>query len=85
MNFGAALKSAREEAKLLQAELAQKVDLDPTYISQLENNRKSPTLTTYFRICEVLGIKPSTLMKRVEESPPTPAKSLKGPKKPTHP
>jgi transcriptional regulator with XRE-family HTH domain len=76
VNFGAALKSAREEAGLLQAQLAEKADLNSTYLSQLENNRKSPTLATYFRLCGVLGIKPSVLMKRVEEAAsPTPATS----------
>jgi transcriptional regulator with XRE-family HTH domain len=73
VNFGAALKAAREEAGLLQAQLAEKANLDSSYLSPLENNRKSPTLTTYFRLCQVLGIKPSALMKRVEEeAPPSP-------------
>ncbi len=54
---------------MLQAELAKKADLDVSYMSLLENNRKSPTLTTFVRICDVLGIKPSVLMKRAEESP----------------
>jgi transcriptional regulator with XRE-family HTH domain len=66
VNFGAALKAAREEAKMLQADFAKKADLDPSYVSMLENNRKSPTLTVYFRICKVLGVAPSELMKQVE-------------------
>jgi len=82
VNFGAALKAAREEAGLLQTALAEKADLDSTYLSQLENNRKSPTLTTYFRLCQVLGIKPSALMKSVEEMPPPTTKMPKPPKKP---
>ena len=82
VNFGAALKSAREEAGILQAAFAERADLDPSYVSLLENNRKSPTLTVYFRICDVLGIKPSALMRRVEEMPPPIAKKPKGRKKP---
>jgi transcriptional regulator with XRE-family HTH domain len=69
VNFGAALKAAREEAQLLQTEFAEKADLEKSYVSQLENNRKSPTLSTYFRICAVFGVKPSAFMKRVEETP----------------
>jgi transcriptional regulator with XRE-family HTH domain len=82
VNFGAALKAAREEAGILQAVLAEKADLDPSYISLLENNRKSPTLTVYFRLCEVLGTRPSALMKRVEEMPPPAAKRLRDRKRP---
>lgn len=81
MNFGAALKTAREEAGLLQAELAEKADLEKSYVSQLENNRKSPTLSTYFRICSVLGLKPSEFMKRVEEASAAPAAASHTPTK----
>lgn len=69
MNFGAALKSARKEAGLRQAEVAEKAELDPSYVSMLENNRYSPTLTVYFRLCEVIGISPTELMKRIEAAP----------------
>lgn len=75
MNFGYALKAAREEAKVLQADLAKRADLDPSYVSMLENNRKSPTLTVYFRICEVLKIKPSLMMQRIEDAPQSPPAS----------
>jgi transcriptional regulator with XRE-family HTH domain len=69
VNFGAALKSARKEAGLRQAEVAEKAELDPSYVSMLENNRYSPTLTVYFRLCEVIGISPTELMKRIEAAP----------------
>lgn len=73
MNFGAALKSARERAGLLQADFAKKADLDPSYVSMLENNRKSPTLTVYFRICGVLGMTGTELMRQIEaEKSPQP-------------
>jgi transcriptional regulator with XRE-family HTH domain len=78
VNFGAALKTAREEAGLLQADFAKKADLDTSYVSLLENNRKSPTLTVYFRICVVLGLSPSAFMKRVEEAVPTPPTAPRG-------
>lgn len=66
MNFGAALKAARNAAGLRQAELAAEADLDTSYVSLLENNRKSPTLTVYFRLCEVLRVRPSVLMQQIE-------------------
>lgn len=72
MNFGAALKAAREKTGLTQSQFAQRAKLDASYVSLLENNHKSPTLTVYFRICEVLSISPSELMKRVEDMPSPP-------------
>jgi transcriptional regulator with XRE-family HTH domain len=78
MNFGEALRSSREEVGLLQAELAAKADLNVAYVSRLENNKKSPTLTVYARICDALGISPTELMRRVEAaSAVTPPKSRK--------
>ncbi len=81
MNFGAALKAARVEAGLVQAELARRADLDLSYVSLLENNRKSPTLTVYFRLCKVLNVTPSDMMKRVEEAGPAAPKRPR-PRKP---
>jgi transcriptional regulator with XRE-family HTH domain len=57
----------------LQAELAAKAEVNVAYVSQLENNRKSPTLTVYFRLCAVLKITPSDLMKRIEDTPSAPS------------
>ncbi len=82
MNFGAALKAVREEARLKQSEVAERADLDPSYVSMLENNKKSPTLTVYFRLCEVIGVVPSELMKRVETGTAGAAKT-KARKKPS--
>lgn len=81
VNIGAAFKAAREEAGLRQSDFAKKADLDPSYVSMLENNRKSPTLTVYFRICEVLKLRPSELMKRIENLPSSPVKTPAPPKK----
>lgn len=52
--FGANLRKIRKEANLTQEELAFKAELDRTYISLLELGRKSPTLVTIFRLCQVL-------------------------------
>ncbi len=66
--FGEQLKDARKKAKLTQEELAGLANVHPTYISHLENNKKSPTLDTLFRICEPLGISASKLIARVEKT-----------------
>lgn len=66
--FGDELRKAREAAGLTQETLAFEAELDRTYISRLEHNKKSPTLDTLFRICDALGIAASTLIARVERS-----------------
>lgn len=65
---GNELRKAREEAGLTQEQLSFEAELDRTYISQLENNKKSPTLDALFRICDALGIAASELIARVEQS-----------------
>lgn len=66
--LGQELRKARQEANLTQEKLSFEADLDRTYISQLENDKKSPTLDALFRICDALGVKASALILRVEES-----------------
>ena len=66
MSLGEELRKARTDAGLTQEELASAAKLDRAYISQLENDHKSPTVDTLFRLCGALGIKGSTLLARVE-------------------
>jgi transcriptional regulator with XRE-family HTH domain len=64
--FGEVLREARETAGITQERLAFDAELDRTYISQLENDKKSPTLDVVFRICRALGVKASELIAQVE-------------------
>jgi transcriptional regulator with XRE-family HTH domain len=64
--LGDVLKKAREDAGLTQETLAFEADLDRTYISQLEHDKKSPTLDALFRIAKALGTPASELVARVE-------------------
>ena len=66
--IGNELRKARQAAGLTQEEVAFEAGVDRSYLSQLENNRKSPTLDLLFRICGVLRIKASTLVGRVERA-----------------
>ncbi len=66
--FGDELRKAREAAQMTQEQLAFEAEVDRTYISRLEHDKKSPTLVTLFRICDALGIATSTLIARVERS-----------------
>jgi transcriptional regulator with XRE-family HTH domain len=64
--LGDELKKARLKAKMTQEQLSFASGLDRTYISQLENDRKSPTVDVLFRLCEALGASASKLLGRVE-------------------
>lgn len=66
--FGEELKKSREKAGLTQEQLAFAARVDRSYISELENNKKSPTLDMIFRLCDVLEVKASALIARVEKS-----------------
>jgi len=66
--LGEELRKARTQAGLTQETLAFEAGVDRTYISQLEHDKKSPTLDVLFRICKVLQVKTSVLIARIERS-----------------
>ena len=55
MDFGEKIKQLRKVLNLTQEELANRCELTKSYISQLENNKTSPSLQTLTDILEVLG------------------------------
>lgn len=63
-NFGKALKEYRLSINMSQEELALISELDRTYISMLERNIKTPTLTTLIKISKALSISAITLFSR---------------------
>ena len=66
--LGNELRAARIAADMTQEQLSYAAEIDRTYVSQLENDKKSPTLETLFRICDALGVSASNLIARVEAS-----------------
>lgn len=65
--FGIVLRKYRTEAGLSQEKLALMCNLDRTYIGLLERAHRQPSITTIFRISEVLELKPSEMIKEVEK------------------
>lgn len=65
--FGEQLRNARLKAELTQEDLAFKAGVDRTYISQLENDKKSPTLDMLFRLCDALDASASRIVARIEK------------------
>lgn len=66
--LGKELREAREAAEMTQEQLAFAAQMDRSYISQLERDKKSPTLNAVFRICDALEVRPSDVIARVEKS-----------------
>ena len=63
--FGAELRRARTAAGLTQQTLAERAEVDPVFISFLENGHRQPSLTVLMSLEQVLGLGPGELVKRV--------------------
>jgi transcriptional regulator with XRE-family HTH domain len=55
-------------ANMTQERLASAARIDRSYLSQLENDWKSPTVDLLFRICDSIGVSAARLLARVEQS-----------------
>lgn len=71
LDIGSKLREIRLSRNMSQKELAEKVNLTPGFISQMENNQIVPSITSFIQICEALGVKPSEILSenKTEEKP----------------
>jgi transcriptional regulator with XRE-family HTH domain len=53
---------------MTQVQLAAAARVDRGYISDLENDKQSPTVAMLFRPCDALGVRASEILARVEAS-----------------
>ena len=65
--FGKILQEERKAKKISQEKLAKLTGLDRTYISLIENGKRSPTFSTILKICSALEILPSELLSKFEK------------------
>jgi transcriptional regulator with XRE-family HTH domain len=63
--FGKNLRQQRTDKGLSQEALAEKADLDPTYISGIERGVRNPSVLSIVRIAEALEIESADLFKGV--------------------
>lgn len=71
LDIGTRIKETRTTVGMSQKELAERVDLTPSFISQLESNQISPSLNSFVQICGALGMSPEQFLKDVKaEDPP---------------
>lgn len=50
------LREARKEAGITQAELADRIGADKSYISKIEHGKTVPTVSSFYRIVAALGM-----------------------------
>ena len=56
IQIGEQIKLAREHAKLTQEQFAERIDVSPQYVSDLERGVVGASVSTLKRICVMLGI-----------------------------
>ncbi len=65
---GRVIQEYREKKGLSQEVVSGFADIGRTHLSAIERGVRKPTLETFFRISEAMGIRPSGLMALIEEA-----------------
>ncbi|MBC2668223.1 helix-turn-helix transcriptional regulator [Novosphingobium piscinae] len=61
-HIGHAVRRHRQVLRLTQEELAGRADLDRTYIGQIEQGRRNPTMISLQRVAHALGLELDVLV-----------------------
>lgn len=56
IQIGEQIKAAREQSKLTQEQFAERIDVSPQYVSDLERGVVGASIATLKSICTVLGV-----------------------------
>jgi transcriptional regulator with XRE-family HTH domain len=75
--LGTRLRHYRQEASTSIRELARRIDVSPSLISQIEHGRVTPSVDTLFRIANELGLSVDSFFNDTEQ-PAAPAVAAKG-------
>jgi transcriptional regulator with XRE-family HTH domain len=65
-SFGLRLRRCREARGLTQERLAEKADLDQTYISGIERGLRNPGIKNVARLAKALGMRTAKLVEGVD-------------------
>ena len=68
MIVGQVIQRCREEKGLSQEVVSGLAGIGRTHLSAIERGARKPTLETFFRISEALGVRPCVLMLAIEEA-----------------
>lgn len=64
---GHVIRKFREKKKLSQELVSGFASIGRTHLSAIERGERKPTLETFFKICDAMDTKPSTLMTDIEK------------------
>lgn len=56
IQIGEQIKTARERARMTQEQMAERIEVSPQYVSDLERGVVGTSLTTLKRVCTALGV-----------------------------
>lgn len=68
MSIGENVKAIRKEKKLTQSELAEEMGISRSYLSDIENNRKNPSIKTLTSLANKLDVSVVYLMTGKKEA-----------------
>ena len=68
--LGRRIAEFRERHGIKQRELAERVDLSPTFLSEIENGKRNVSSDTLLRLANVLGASLDFLLRGIEAPPP---------------
>ncbi|MFB6455316.1 helix-turn-helix domain-containing protein [Chitinophaga sp. Hz27] len=64
-SFGANLKRIRKEKEMTQVDVAFEAELEPSYMTRLENGKVDPSLSTICALASALDVDPCELITTV--------------------
>ena len=71
MTVGEKIRTAREEKRLSQREVAANIPMNQSNYSKLERNLQEPSMAQLRRICQILELDPRVLLElEIKECPP---------------
>lgn len=56
-DYRVVIQNRRKRLGLSQSKVAKLVGITPTFMSEIESGRKSPSVEVFFRICETLELR----------------------------
>lgn len=65
--FGEVLRMYRKRAEMTQEQLGFEAGVERNYVSMLELGQRQPTIGTLFSLASALKVRPSTLVRSLEE------------------
>jgi len=64
--LGTYLRKARESKGLTQEQLALRADIDRSYLSEVERDKKNPSVDMFIRLCQAIGVPAASIIEKID-------------------